>query len=125
MFKTYGAWRRRGLLCSEYPLDSKEKTGNQLKSPSRCPSVDQNIDKKRKRKKDAGVLVKNRERFPPVPTENFREEKFPLEKLSAQRKENKTEDMSGVKHDPGLFGKLTPIPKAGADVYRSRRFQRK
>lgn len=32
--------------------------------------------------------------------------------------------MSGVMHDPGLFGKLTPITRIEADVYRSRRFQR-
>lgn len=55
--------------------------------------------------------------------------KFPLEKLSAQRKRKRTEDrigwaMSGVKHDPSLFGKLTPRTKAKADVYRSRFFQR-
>lgn len=53
--------------------------------------------------------------------------KFPLEKLSAQRKRKRTEDrigwaMSGVKHDPSLFGKLTPRTKAKADVYRSRFF---
>lgn len=32
--------------------------------------------------------------------------------------------MSGVKHDPSLFGKLTPRSKTEADVYRSRRSQR-
>lgn len=32
--------------------------------------------------------------------------------------------MSCVKHDPSLFGKLTPRSQSEADVYRSRRFQR-
>jgi len=32
---THGASPRRGLLCSEYPLDSKGKKGNRLRSPFR------------------------------------------------------------------------------------------
>lgn len=43
---TYGASLWRGLLCSEYPLDSKGKTDNQLKSPFRLPIKDENVKKK-------------------------------------------------------------------------------
>lgn len=32
---THGASPRRGLLCNEYPWDSKEKKGNRLRSPFR------------------------------------------------------------------------------------------
>lgn len=35
IFSTYGAWLKRGLLCSEYPLDSKGGKGSRLKSPCR------------------------------------------------------------------------------------------
>lgn len=44
---TYGASLRTGLLCSEYPSDSKGKTGNQWKSPFRLCNADKN-GKKRK-----------------------------------------------------------------------------
>ena len=43
---TYSASQRRGLLCSEYPLDSKERTDNQLNSPFRLSNVDKSATKK-------------------------------------------------------------------------------
>lgn len=43
---TYSASQRRGLLCSEYPLDSKERTDSQLNSPSRLRDEDKSVTKK-------------------------------------------------------------------------------
>lgn len=43
---THGAWRWRGLPYNEYPSDNREKTENQLKSPSRL-SCTKNNRKKR------------------------------------------------------------------------------
>lgn len=43
---TYGASPWRGLLCNEYPSDSKGKTDNQPKSPFRLPIEDENVKKK-------------------------------------------------------------------------------
>lgn len=36
---THGASTRRGLLCSEYPWDSKGKKGSRLRSPFRLCGV--------------------------------------------------------------------------------------
>lgn len=44
---THGAWRRRGLPYSEYPSDNREKTDNQLKSPSRLSYTQNNWKKRR------------------------------------------------------------------------------
>ena len=46
VISTYSASQRRGLLCSEYPLDSKERTDNQLNSPFRLSNEDKSATKK-------------------------------------------------------------------------------
>ena len=49
VISTYSASQRRGLLCSEYPLDSKERTDNQLNSPFRLSNEDKSATKKKQR----------------------------------------------------------------------------
>ena len=64
---TYGASLWRGLLCSEYPLDSQGKTDNQLKSPFRLPIKGSITEEEKNNNKGASSRWRDLYFAPPPP----------------------------------------------------------